>query len=87
MQGSGPRIGRFGRLSWPVLALVLLLGALLGAALAGQLTKADGPYDQDRLARIVTWTSVRATPSGGMIAPDVTPVRVSQGTQTEVKDA
>lgn len=40
---SGPRLGRFGRLTWPLLALVLLLGGLLGAALAGSLTRSDGP--------------------------------------------
>ena len=70
-----------------MLALVLLLGALLGAALAGQLTKAEGAYDQDGLARIVTWTSVGTAPSSGMIARDVTPAHTSQGPQTEVKDA
>ncbi|ASR55971.1 serine/threonine-protein kinase [Cellulomonas sp. PSBB021] len=87
LQGSGPRLGRFGRMSWPLLALVLLLGALLGAALAGQLTKADSAPSGAALARIVTWTSVAQAPPGGMIGPDVSPARVDQGPQTEVKDA
>ncbi|UJP40533.1 serine/threonine-protein kinase [Cellulomonas palmilytica] len=87
LMGSGPRLGRFGRMSWPLLALVLLLGALLGAALAGQLTKADGGSSGASLARIVTWTSVAQPPPGGMIGPDVSPARVDQGPQKEVKDA
>ncbi|MCR6649091.1 MAG: serine/threonine protein kinase [Cellulomonas sp.] len=87
LQGSGPQLGRFGRVGWPLLALILLIGALLGAGLAGQLMKADGAPEQSPLARIVTWTSVGAAPSGGMIGPDVSPARDSQGPQTEVKDA
>ncbi|HEX7805608.1 MAG TPA: hypothetical protein VF413_05550, partial [Cellulomonas sp.] len=34
---------RVGRLTWPFVALMLLLIALLGAALAQALTRADGP--------------------------------------------
>ena len=34
---------RVGRLTWPLVALMLLLVALLGAALAQALTRAEGP--------------------------------------------
>jgi len=90
LQGSGPRLGRFGRMSWPLVALVLLLGALLGAALAGQLTKDDGAEDrgdQPRRARIVTSTSADATLPGGMIGPDVSLAHLEQVRPSEVKDA
>ncbi|MBO9555860.1 serine/threonine-protein kinase [Cellulomonas sp.] len=40
--GTQPKLGRFGRFRWPLVGLVLLLVALLGAALANSLTKADG---------------------------------------------
>jgi len=90
LQGSGPRLGRFGRMSWPLVALVLLLGALLGAALAGQLTRADGVPDRGdpaRRARIVTSTSADATRSGGMIGRDVSLAHLQQVRPSEVKDA
>jgi eukaryotic-like serine/threonine-protein kinase len=86
LQGSGPRLGPLGRMSWPLLALVLLLVALLGAALAGQLTKADGTRAPAALARIVTWTSGSAVPPGAMIGQDVPRGPSVPGTSTEVKD-
>jgi len=100
---SGPRLGPLGRVGWPVLALVLLLGGLLGAALAGQLTKADGEAPAPVVAapsvgttratggtgdaRIVTWTSRAAVPTGAMIGQDVPADRQVRGSTTEVKDA
>lgn len=39
---TGNRIGRLGRLTWPLVALALLVIALLGAALADRLTGAEG---------------------------------------------
>lgn len=86
LQGSGPRLGPFGRMSWPLLALVLLLVALLGAALAGRLTdKADGAPVAPALARIVTSTSGSAGPSGAMIGQDVPRGPSAPGTSTQVK--
>lgn len=86
-----------------MLALVLLLGGLLGAALAGQLTKADGEAPAPVVAapsvgaagasggtgdaRIVTWTSRAAVPTGAMIGQDVPADRQVRGSTTEVKDA
>jgi hypothetical protein len=39
---TGTRLGRLGRLTWPLVALILLVVALLGAALADRLTGAEG---------------------------------------------
>jgi eukaryotic-like serine/threonine-protein kinase len=86
LQGSGPRLGPLGRMSWPLLALVLLLVALLGAALAGHLTEADEPGARAGLARIVISTSGSATPPGAMIGQDVPRDPSVSGTSTEVKD-
>jgi serine/threonine-protein kinase len=73
-------------MSWPLLALVLLLVALLGAALAGHLTEADEPGARAGLARIVISTSGSATPPGAMIGQDVPRDPSVSGTSTEVKD-
>ncbi|MBT0993460.1 serine/threonine protein kinase [Cellulomonas sp. DKR-3] len=86
LQGSGPRLGPLGRMSWPLVALVLLLVALLGAALAGQLTKADGSPVSPPLARIVTWTSGSGALPDAMIGQDVPRDPSVLGTSTEVKD-
>jgi eukaryotic-like serine/threonine-protein kinase len=43
---TGARLGRRAHLSWPLVALILLLVALLGAALAHVVTRADGPPAQ-----------------------------------------
>ncbi len=42
LRTTGPRLGRFARFRWPLLGLLLLLVALLGAALADRITGADG---------------------------------------------
>ncbi len=88
---SVPKYGRLGRLSWPLLALVLLLGALLGAALAGQLTKAAGPPDEAPastiLSQVVTSHGALGSAESGMIGQDVTRAGPHRTVPTEVKDA
>ncbi|GEL96092.1 serine/threonine-protein kinase [Cellulomonas composti] len=71
LQGSGPRLGRFGHMTWPLLALVLLLVALLGAALAGKVIGAEGPLTPPNLAQDVTSASAPNMPSDGKISQDV----------------
>ena len=81
------RLGRTGRLSWPLLALVLLLIGLLGAALANQLIKADGPTDGGtRLAASVAHYP-RADAPDGMITDNGFAAFAADPVSTEAKDA
>jgi serine/threonine-protein kinase len=84
---TGVRIGRSGRLSWPLIALALLLIGLLGAALGRFITKADGPQDgQTRLS-----ASVAHYPRGdaldGMITENGSAALATGPASTEAKDA
>lgn len=84
---TGVRLGRTGRLSWPLLALVLLLIGLLGAALATRFTNADGPPgDQTRPS-----ASVAHYPRGdtldGMITENGSGALTAGPASTEAKDA
>ncbi|WP_421735691.1 serine/threonine-protein kinase [Cellulomonas sp.] len=84
---TGVRLGRTGRLSWPLLALVLLLIGLLGAALASQLIKADGPpVDQTRLAAAVDHYP-RGDALDGMITENGSAALAAGPASTEAKDA
>jgi serine/threonine-protein kinase len=84
---TGVRVGRTGRLSWPLLALLLLLIGLLGAAVATQLTKADGPPDGQTRLTATTAHYPRGDTLDGMITEDG-PAALAAGTaSTEEKDA
>ncbi|WP_456824996.1 serine/threonine-protein kinase [Cellulomonas sp. P5_E12] len=84
---SGTRLGRTGRLTWPLLALLLLLVGLLGAALAAQLTKADGPPDgQTRLSATASHYS-RGVTLDGMITENGSTALAADPASTEAKDA
>ncbi|WP_141372083.1 serine/threonine-protein kinase [Cellulomonas cellasea] len=68
---TGNRLGKLGRLTWPLVALVLLVVALLGAALADRLTGAEGgsPPGEPALGatgttRTITTTVPRAPATG-----------------------
>jgi len=81
------RLGRSGRLSWPLLALVLLLIGLLGAALATRITNADGPpQDGTRLAASVAHYP-RADARDGMITDNGSTAFAANPASTEAKDA
>jgi serine/threonine protein kinase len=86
---------RVGRLTWPFVALMLLLIALLGAALAQAFTRADGPPSDptgDSIVLEVTEQHLRADDHGyprpraedGMITESVPG---NPGTLTTTKDA
>ncbi|MET0788840.1 MAG: serine/threonine-protein kinase [Cellulomonas sp.] len=84
---TGVRLGRTGRLSWPLLALVLLLVGLLGAALAAQLTKADGPLGgQTRLSATADHYP-RGDTLDGMITENRSAALAAGSASTEAKDA
>jgi len=84
---TGTRLGRSGRLTWPLLALVLLLVGLLGAALAAQLTKADGPPGgQPRLTATASHYS-RGDTLDGMITENGSAALAADPASTEAKDA
>ncbi|QHT57488.1 serine/threonine protein kinase [Cellulomonas sp. H30R-01] len=94
LRTSGPRLGRFSRFRWPLLALVLLLVALLGAALANGLTRA-APLDGPPGAVVAHSTSPRDDGSqyprrgspDGMISVDGRGHDSARPLTTEVKDA
>lgn len=84
---TGVRLGRSARLSWPLLALVLLLVGLLGAALAAQLTKADGPPGgQTRLSATAAHYP-RGDTLDGMITENGSAALAADPASTEAKDA
>ncbi|MEZ0446427.1 serine/threonine-protein kinase [Cellulomonas sp. ICMP 17802] len=84
---TGVRVGRSGRLSWPLIALALLLIGLLGAALAAQLTKADGPPDgQTRLSATAAHYP-RGDTRDGMITENGSAALAAGPASTEAKDA
>ena len=81
------RFGRAGRLSWPLLALVLLLIGLLGAALATRITNADGPA-QDRTQLVASVAHYpRADAPDGMITDNGSAAFAANPASTEAKDA
>jgi len=92
--GTQPRLGRFGRFRWPLVGLVLLLVALLGAALANSLTKADG---HDPAAVLVAGAARDSGPrtdqyplggtADGMISVNGPGADAPGTAATEVKDA
>jgi serine/threonine-protein kinase len=92
--GTQPRLGRFGRFRWPLVGLVLLLVALLGAALANSLTKADG---HDPAAVLVAGAPFGSGPrtdqyplggtADGMISVNGPGADAPGTAATEVKDA
>ncbi|MGY4644446.1 serine/threonine-protein kinase [Cellulomonas sp. URHB0016] len=92
--GAEPSLGRFGRFRWPLVGLVLLIVALLGAALAHSLTKADG-HDQAAvlvaLAAHDLGSRTDQYPLGGtadgMISVNGPGAHASGTAATEVKDA
>lgn len=84
---TGVRLGRTGRLSWPLLALVLLLIGLLGAALATRITNADGPLvDGTRLVASEAHYP-RADAPDGMITDNGSAAFAADPASTEAKDA
>ncbi|KQY22801.1 serine/threonine protein kinase [Cellulomonas sp. Root485] len=84
---TGVRLGRTGRLSWPLLALVLLLIGLLGAALATRITNADGPA-QDRTQLVASVAHYpRADARDGMITDNGSTAFAANPASTEAKDA
>ncbi|GIG20746.1 hypothetical protein Cch01nite_14700 [Cellulomonas chitinilytica] len=92
--GTQPKLGRFGRFRWPLVGLVLLLVALLGAALANSLTKADG---HDPAAVLVAHAALDPAPrtdqyplggtADGMISVNGPDAHATGLAATEVKDA
>ncbi len=84
---TGVRIGRTGRLSWPLLALVLLLIGLLGAALATQLTKADGPVGGTPGLTASGADYPRGGTLDGMITENGAAAHAADPASTEAKDA
>ncbi|MFS0699965.1 hypothetical protein AB6N24_08330, partial [Cellulomonas sp. 179-A 4D5 NHS] len=58
---TGNRLGKLGRLTWPLVALILLVVALLGAALADRLTGAEGGSPPGEPALGATGTTRTAT--------------------------
>jgi serine/threonine-protein kinase len=81
------RFGRAGRLSWPLLALVLLLIGLLGAALATKITNADGPSDGGTRLAASAAHYPRADAPGGMITDNGSTAFAADPASTEAKDA
>jgi serine/threonine-protein kinase len=80
-------VGKSGRLSWPLIALALLLIGLLGAALAAQLTKADGPAgDHARLSAALDHYP-RGDTLDGMITENGSAALAAGPASTEAKDA
>lgn len=84
---TGVRIGRSGRLSWPLLALALLLIALLGGALANQLLKADGPLDDGTRLTATAAHYPRGDAQDGMISDNGSAAFAADPASTEAKDA
>ncbi|MBO3101100.1 serine/threonine-protein kinase [Cellulomonas fengjieae] len=84
---TGLRLGRSGRLSWPLLALALLLIGLLGAAVATQLTKADGPADGGSRLTASAPHYPRGDTLDGMITENGTAAHAAVPASTEAKDA
>ncbi|RMI14451.1 serine/threonine protein kinase [Cellulomonas triticagri] len=79
--GGGSRF----HVRWPLLVLAVLVVALLGAALADQLTRADGGGAGG--APLTTLTSTHADPAGGMISPHVPDAAATDARTTTAKDA
>jgi serine/threonine-protein kinase len=88
---TGVRLGRRGRLSWPLVALILLLVGLLGAALAHAVTRADGPGPATVLVATATTPNTDQYPRGGevdgMITANGSDADAGAPARTEVKDA
>lgn len=88
---TGVRLGRRGRLSWPLVALILLLVGLLGAALAHAVTRADGPGPATVLVEATTTQRTDQYPRGGevdgMITANGSDAGAGGPAKTEVKDA
>jgi serine/threonine-protein kinase len=88
---TGVRLGRRGRLSWPLVALLLLLVGLLGAALAHAVTRADGPAPPSVLVAAPAAPTTDQYPRGGavdaMITANGSGADVGGPAMTEVKDA
>ena len=84
---TGVRVGRSGRLSWPLLALLLLLIGLLGAAVATQLIKADGPPDSQTRLSAYAAHYPRGDTLDGMITENGSAALVADLASTEAKDA
>lgn len=84
---TGVRLGRSARLSWPLLALVLLLVGLLGAALAAQLTKADGPPGSQTRLSATAAHYPRGDTLDGMITENGSAALAADPASTEAKDA
>ncbi|WP_315093099.1 serine/threonine-protein kinase [uncultured Cellulomonas sp.] len=84
---TGMRVGRSGRLSWPFLALALLLIGLLGAAVASRLLNADGPPGgQTRLSASAAHYP-RGVTLDGMITENGSVALAAGPASTEAKDA
>ena len=74
-------------MSWPLLALVLLLIGLLGAALAAKITRADGPHDGATRLVASAGHYPRADAPDGMITDNGSVAFAADPASTEAKDA